>query len=256
LRIQIPGNRGIRLADSKSIGCGGIAVVLIGVAIVSSWFSGGDTDGSPESINESQTTETFQSFGCLEVSETLVDSIGYGFDSSKLTGRAAGFGASQYGDVKFVAVEFIPDGLSDPEVAVFGTNDDDIGDISLNGLIISVDGFAKEFSDWGDAPGIGLSITDDGAQESKECLSLSGYKLADPPATPSGFDEASFIETAESKYGVVDETFEDGSTFTVMQAARIVCEGNLATMKGNLGGQWKTSFQKFAIESLCPEKLD
>ena len=243
------------MTNSKSIGCGGVVVFLIGLAIISSWFSGGDTDVSPESISESQSSETFQSFGCLEVSETLVDSIGYGFDSSKLTGRAAGFRASQYADVKFVAVEFIPGGLSDPEVAVFGTNDDDIGDISLNGLIIAVDGFAKEFSDWGDAPGIGLSITDEGAEESKECLSLSGYKLADPPATPSGFDEVSFIETAKSKYGVVDETFEDGSTLTVMNVARRVCEGNIATMKDNLGGQWKTSFQKFAIESLCPEKL-
>ena len=68
------------MANSKSIGCGGAVVFLIGLAIISSWFSGGDTDVSPESISESQSSETFQSFGCLEVSETLVDSIGYGFD--------------------------------------------------------------------------------------------------------------------------------------------------------------------------------
>jgi hypothetical protein len=244
------------LANSKSIGCGGLVVILIAVAIVSSWIGGGDSNNSPEPTSQSEATQTFQSFGCLEVSETLVDSISQGFDSSTLTGRAAGFVASQYADVKFVAVEFVPDGLSDPEVAVFGTNDDDISDISLNGLIISVDGFAKEFSDWGDAPNIGLSIADEGANESKECLSLPGYKLADPPATPSGFDEASFLEIAKSKYGVVDETFEDGSTLTVMELARTVCNGNLATLKANLGGQWETSFQKFVFESLCPEKLD
>jgi hypothetical protein len=244
------------LANSKSIGCGGLVIIVIAVAIVSSWISGGDSNNSPEPTSQSQQTQTFESYGCLEVSETLVDSISQGFDSSTLTGRAAGFIASQYSDVKFIAVEFIPDGLSDPEIAVFGTNDDDISDISLNGLIISVDGFAKEFSDWGDAPNIGLSIADEGAEESKECLSLPGYKLADPPATPSGFDEASFLETAKSKYGVVDETFEDGSTLSVMELARTVCTGNLATLKENLGGQWETSFQKFVFETLCPEKLD
>ena len=253
--IKLLEDRGLRLANSKGIGCGGIIVVLIVAGVVSSWVSGGDSDSSTESASESETAQTFQSFGCLEVSETLVDSISQGFDGSTLTGRAAGFLASQYSDVRFVAVEFVPDGLSDPEVAVFATNDDDLSDISLDGLIIAVDGFAKEFSDWGEALNLELSIADEGAKESKECLSLTGYKLADPPATPSGFDEASFVETAKSKYGVVDETFEDGSTLTVMQLARTVCEGNLATMKDNLGGQWENSFQKFAIESLCPEKL-
>jgi hypothetical protein len=257
LRNQIPGKKGgIRLANSKSIGCGGVVVVLIGAAIVASWFNGGDTGGSPESISESQAGETFQSFGCLEVSETLVDSIAQGFDSSTLTGRAAGFLASQYADVKFVAVEFVPDGLSDPEVAVFATNDDDLGDLSLNGLIISVDAFAKNFSDWGDAPNLELSIADEGVEESKECLGLPGFKLSDGPATPDGFDEAAFLETAKSMYGVVDETFEDGSTLTVMQLAWTACSGNLSTMRENLGGQWETSFAKFAVESLCPEQLE
>jgi hypothetical protein len=171
------------LANSKGIGCGGIIVVLIVAGVVSSWVSGGDSDSSTESASESETAQTFQSFGCLEVSETLVDSISQGFDGSTLTGRAAGFLASQYSDVRFVAVEFVPDGLSDPEVAVFATNDDDLSDISLNGLIIPVDGFAKEFSDWGEAPNLELSIADKGATESVECLSLTGYKLADPPGS-------------------------------------------------------------------------
>lgn len=244
------------MPNSKSIGCGGIVVFLIGAAVISSWIGGGDPDTSSEPPNETQGLQTFQSFGCLEVSETLVASIGQGFETSNLTGRAAGFKASQYSDVKFLAVEFIPKGLDDPEIAVFGTNDDDISDTNLNGLIISVDGFAKEFSDWGDAPGIGLSITDEGAEESKTCLTLQGYKLADAPSSPIGFDEASFIEISKSKYGVVDETFEDGSALTVMELAWSVCNGNISTLKENLGANWVTSFQKFAIESLCPEKLE
>ena len=37
------------MANSKGIGCGGLIVILIVVAIVSSWFRGGDSDSTPES---------------------------------------------------------------------------------------------------------------------------------------------------------------------------------------------------------------
>lgn len=248
------------MAKSKSIGCGGLVLILIGIGIVGSWFNNGDgestqIEATTSATKTTQASKTFSSFGCLPVSATLVDSIAQGFDSSTLTGRAAGYKASQYADVKFVAVEFTPNGLKEPEIAVFGTNDDDLSDIKLNGLIIAVDGFAKEFSDWGDAPNIGLSITDNGAKEAKECLGLPGYKLADPPATPSSFDEAEFLRVAGERYGVFDETFDDGSTLTVMNLAYTICDGDLATMRKNLGGDWDTSFNKFVLESLCPEKL-
>jgi hypothetical protein len=37
------------LANSKSIGCGGIIVVLIVAGVVSSWVRGGDSNSTPES---------------------------------------------------------------------------------------------------------------------------------------------------------------------------------------------------------------
>jgi hypothetical protein len=257
-------HRGEKMAKSKSIGCGGIVLILLVIGFIGSLFRGGG-DSSPEAsttpsrtndTENAQEIETFSSFGCLPVSESLINSIGQGFETSTLTGRAAGFVARQYADVKFVAVEFVPNGLSEPEVAVFGTNDDDISDVQLNGLIIAVDGFAKEFSDWGDAPNIGLSIGDEGAQEAVECLDLPGYKLADPPVSPSAFDRGEFIKLAGEKYGVFDETFDDGSTLTVMDLAYSICQGNPTTMKRNLGSKWDSSFQKYVLESLCPEKLN
>ena len=251
------------MAKSKGIGCGGIFFAFLVVLFIGSLVNGTDEaelnvsqSGSGSAATSGETAKTFQNARCLEVSPTLVDSIGQGFDGSTLTGRAAGFIASQYADVKFVAVEFTPNGLSEPSIAVFGTNDDDLSDMKLDGLIIPVDGFAKEFSDWGDAAALGLSITDAGAKESIECLSLPGFKMADPPAVPEGFDQSDFLEVAESRYGVVDETYDDGSTLTVMQLAFRICDSDVATMKSNLGAKWDTSFNKYAIESLCPHKLN
>jgi hypothetical protein len=68
-------------------------------------------------------------------------------------------------------------------------------------------------------------------------------------------DISKFLEIAEKEYGVVTETFDDGSTLTPQGLALSICKGNLSTMKSNLGSSWDTSFQKFAIETFCPEKL-
>lgn len=81
-------------------------------------------------------------------------------------------------------------------------------------------------------------------------------RQADPPATPSAFDQAEFLRIAESQYGVIDESFEDGSTLTVMQLAYTICEGDISVLRANLASRWDSSFQKFAIESVCPEKLN
>ena len=46
------------------------------------------------------------------------------------------------------------------------------GSLGDGGGVISVDGFALEYSDWADGSrsGAELSITDDGAQESRDCV--------------------------------------------------------------------------------------
>lgn len=214
------------------------------------------SSGNVTSATADSNSKTFETAGCLRVSQELIDSIGQGFQGSQLTGNAAGYTASDFADVRFVAVEFIPNGDSQTQTAVFATNDDDLSNVTLNGLIVPVDGFAKQFSDWGVAPKLNLSITDAGAKEAIECLNLPGAGIAQPEAAITGFDEAKFIATAKSKYGIVEETYDDGSKMTVMGLARTICEvGNLSEMKQNLGSSWSSSFNKFAIETLCPEKL-
>lgn len=232
-----------------------VVIALLGIL--------GNLNPSPsiDNVSDSSTTldsntKTFESSGCLRVSEELVSSIGQGFESSKLTGNAAGFTASGFSNVRFVAVEFMPNGDSQTQTAVFATNDDDLSNVSLNGLIVPVDGFAKQFSSWGSSAKFNLSIADDGAKEAIECLGLPGAGLAQPEAGLEGFDEAEFISIAKSKYGIVEETYDDGSKLTVMGLARTICEvGDIAEMKHNLGGKWTTSFNKFAIETLCPGNL-
>lgn len=150
---------------------------LFVVGLIGSIFSPNGENGSDitpvqENEQEQVPTETFATKGCLEVSNYLIEAIGTGIIDSKITGRGAGYVASEFADVKFIAVEFIPNGLSDAEVAIFATNDDNLADEELNGLILAADGFAKEFSDWGSPEKLGLSIASKGAKESEECLAL------------------------------------------------------------------------------------
>jgi hypothetical protein len=246
----------------KSIGCFGVIGIIFVIGAIGGIVNGLDGSTPEESLSsESAPSETqsvsknFSSAGCLPVSPSLVSSIAQGFKTEVTIGRAAGFVASDFADVKFVAVEFTPSGSSTKEIAVFGTNDNNLDDGKLDGLIIAADGFAKNFTTWGESTNVDLSIADDGARESIECLSLPGYKIGGIDAEELGFDQAEFLKTAKEKYGVVDENFEDGSTLKVMDLAQSICGGSVSVMKKNLGKDWETSFNKFAIETICPQKL-
>jgi hypothetical protein len=150
------------------------AVGVIGSIVSPDGGTSSDPIPAQESEQEQASTETFASKGCLEVSKYLLEAIGTGIIDSQITGRGAEFVASEFADVRFVAVEFIPNGLSDAEVAIFATNDDNLADEELNGVIFAADGFAQEFSDWGSPETLGLSSASKGARESEECLALLG----------------------------------------------------------------------------------
>lgn len=65
------------MANSKSIGCGGLVVILITVGIVSSWVRGGDSVSAPESTSESS-SPSFSSSACevaLDGNERFVEVI-------------------------------------------------------------------------------------------------------------------------------------------------------------------------------------
>ena len=160
----------MKVASGNSSTVSSITVTILMITGCAS--STGSQAPAAESDQSLASTETFASKGCLEVSNYLLEAIGSGINDSRITGRGAGFVASEFADVRFVAVEFIPNGLSDAEVAIFATNDDNLADDELNGVIFAADGFAREFSDWGSPETLGLSIASKGAKESEECLSL------------------------------------------------------------------------------------
>lgn len=251
------GSKAAKLAFVATLllGLAGCANAAEPIATSAAPNSQAPADANEESESSAPAERTFASEGCLGISEDLLESIWLGMDNTTLTGKAAGFVAAEYQQIKFVAVEFLLNGVADPQVAVFATNDSLLSDSKLDGLIIAADGFAKEFSSWGQALDVEFSIADLGAKESKDCLYLPGASLAQPEPGAATFDEEAFLQVAGDKYGIYDETYDDGSTLTVMKMTRAVCDGNLAVMKKNLGSRWDSSFNKFAIESFCPEKL-
>lgn len=147
-----------------------IGLVIVGIVAFIGSFFGSDDELTTDSPNVTTQIKSFQSMGCLRVSETLLNGISTGLLDSKATGLAAGFVSSEFNDVKMVAVEFIPNGLSNKEVAVFATNDNNLNDDQVDGLIFPADGFAKNFSDWGENPNLNLSTVTAGVSEAKECL--------------------------------------------------------------------------------------
>jgi hypothetical protein len=81
--------------------------------------------------------------------------------------------SSNFEAVWFVSAEIDGSQMEgDGEIGTWATNAVKDG----YGTTYSVDGFAKEFSDWGDGgkTDANLSMSDDGAEESKDCVRLSG----------------------------------------------------------------------------------
>lgn len=148
-------------------------IIFASLLVIGSFF--GSDDQSSTSTTEVTPIESFASLGCLRVSDTLLNGIATGLLDSKPTGKAAGFVSTDFKDVKMVAIEFIPNGLSDTEVAVFATSDSNLNDDTVDGLIFPADGFAKSFSDWGDNPNLGLSAVTAGVSEAKKCLDFVNW---------------------------------------------------------------------------------
>ena len=83
-----------------------------------------------------------------------------------------------------------------------------------------------------------------------------GVKVAPSPAV--NFDEKDFTSKAKEIDPEIFQVLEDGSYIEPVALANQICSqsaSELQTMKTNLDGFWETSFQKFAVETVCPEKL-
>lgn len=142
------------------------AVILLIAASISG-------ENEPEEFTAgvaSSQTNSFDSLGCLKVSKELIDGISEGLIDSQPTGLAAGFTSSDFENVRMVALEFTPNGFSKSEIAVFATNDSNLNDEKVDGLIFPADGFAKNFSNWGENSNLNLSTVTSGVSQAKECL--------------------------------------------------------------------------------------
>ncbi len=83
-----------------------------------------------------------------------------------------------------------------------------------------------------------------------------GVKTAPTPEV--AFDEKAFIAKAKKLDPELFKVLDDGSFIEPVALANQICSqsaSDLQTMKTNLAGYWNSSFQKFAVQTVCPSKM-
>jgi hypothetical protein len=135
---------------------------------------GSDDGESGAPAGETTTEEATASDRCRNVPPGLVQAIETGLTvtgGGTLT-NAKAVKSDDFKRVYFISADIEGSGME-------GANSDDIGTWAKSGplrvgggLIFAVDATANEFSDWGDGrkTDAQLSMEDDGAEESKECV--------------------------------------------------------------------------------------
>ena len=157
-----------------------LAVVACVLALVGCG-GGNDANEQPQAIPAETTvatttttvatTTTTVPSRCEKVSSALLNAIAEGLTVSGGGRLRNGYAvkSKDFSKVYMVAADIQGAGMEgNSEVGVWATNSLDIG-----GLIFAVDGFAQEFSDWGDGDTTDANITQssDGVSEAKECAS-------------------------------------------------------------------------------------
>lgn len=105
---------------------------------------------------------------CETPSTVLVSAIseGLNIEGGGSIRRAAAVKSTDFEKVWFVSADLEGAGLEgSDDIATWATNS-----LDGAGLIYSVSGVAKEFSDWGPGPKDGFSLSDDGVEESQDCV--------------------------------------------------------------------------------------
>ena len=146
---------------------------MIGAVCVLAMVGCGGTE-TAENDNRTQSPQaaapaTTVTGRCEKVSNALLNAIAEGLTVSGGGTLREGYAvkSNDFAKVYMVAADIQGTGMEgDGEVGVWATNSLD-GD----GLIFAVDGFAKEFSDWGhgDTTDAHITQSSDGVDEAKEC---------------------------------------------------------------------------------------
>jgi len=124
------------------------AGVLLIVGLLAGCAGGGKTDAAAPGTSTTPAAE------CTQASQALLDRIATGaLDGTGMvpvTGQV--YLSPDYGKVYFVAMRFTATGIED-QTGVWATSGLD------SGITMSVDGFAKEFTDWPDSATTDAAIT-------------------------------------------------------------------------------------------------
>lgn len=105
--------------------------------------------------------------GCLEVAESMLEGIATGGETAITPVAGAAVLSPDFSTVYFVAMKFSAEGVPD-QVGVWASNSLEAG----GGIIMAVDGFAQEFTDWPDADRTDAQISkaDPSVDAAKACL--------------------------------------------------------------------------------------
>ncbi|WP_162419019.1 hypothetical protein [Cyclobacterium roseum] len=126
-----------------------------------------DSDDSRNESTDSTEVETINR--CEDAPDFIVRRLTDGLNTDGITLRNVKVVKSKdFESVYFVSADLQGPGLEgESDIATFATNK-----LDSNGLTFSVNSIAEEFSDWppGSRTGFNLSMNDDGAKESRDCV--------------------------------------------------------------------------------------
>jgi hypothetical protein len=152
-----------------------IRLVVVGcvVLVILAGCGGTETAESDDRTESPQATAapTTVVGRCEKVSSAVLNAIAEGLTVTESGTLRNGYAvkSKDFSKVYMVAADIQGAGMEgNGEVGVWATNS-----LDGTGLIFAVDGFAKEFSDWGhgDTTDANITASSDGVSEAKECAS-------------------------------------------------------------------------------------
>lgn len=130
-----------------------LLIVILGLTVLGSLFPSSQTDDieasnptDSSSVSERDTDSKESSSACIRLPQSVIEAIASGQEEGVGMVPVIGYAikSPDFNNVYFMAIEFEATGVKN-QVGVFARNGLETG------LILSVDGFAKEFTVWPDA---------------------------------------------------------------------------------------------------------
>jgi hypothetical protein len=150
-------------------------LMLVGISVLSRTPSA--SPQAPQAIQRTaatrqRSTPTAATIDCQLAGKALLTSIATGLTVSGGGDLIQGWTvrSTDHQNAYYVAAQITGPGISSPIAGIWATNR-----LDGTGLILSVDAFAKEFSDWADGglTDAALSIADEGADRVRQCARKS-----------------------------------------------------------------------------------